>query len=166
MNTTLRRSPDDFAGTASSKASPMKSVDLSDPSRDNRDSEYPSSLGPGFNQVFSPSASTSISSSITSIMTSPITSRISLQSFSSYMPLSWSSPSPRAPSSLCIVPESSSSSASNASSDGDVAMLPRGYVSKEVQLEKLKTRLYRERAMIRNPPFDACKRCDGEAVYL
>lgn len=166
MNTTLRRFPDELTGTTSFKASPMKSVDLSDPSRDNPDVEYPSSLEPGFNHVFSPSASTSISSSITSIMTSPITSRISLQSFSSYMPLSWSSPSPRAPSSICVVPESSSSSVSNASSDGDEAMHPRGYVSKEAQLEKLKTRLLRERAMLRNPPFDACKRCDDEAVYL
>lgn len=97
------------------------------------------------------------SSSFASLMPSPIASRLSFQTFTNFIPLSWS-PRPKA--------ETSPIATTLAGELGASQIQKRGYVSKEAQLEKLKTRLLREQDMTRIVS-DVCKKCnESEAVHL
>ncbi|KAJ7590758.1 hypothetical protein C8J56DRAFT_1024565 [Mycena floridula] len=97
------------------------------------------------------------SSSFASLMPSPIASRLSFQTFTNFIPLSWS-PRPKA--------ETSPIATISAGELGASQIQKRGYVSKEAQLEKLKTRLLREQDMTRIAS-DVCKKCnESEAVHL
>ncbi|KAG6919315.1 hypothetical protein DXG01_007448 [Tephrocybe rancida] len=185
----LLRSPDLYTTPAYSAHSEMKSVDLSDhfvinttsisssttttPSQQypstsqDRNVYFPSSDAPAASPADAPLVS---SSSFSSMMTSPLSSRISLQSFTNFIPLSWSQRSiaPAAP-----IPNNTESvqKASNVlplREAAPVTPLKRGFVSKEKQLDKLRCRLERENPVkVRTSVSISCRKCDDDdAVVL
>lgn len=152
----------------------MRSVDMSDHNTPIPTNEYPKA------DLYSPPGFSSFSS----IMSSPLSARLSFQTLTNFIPLSWSpsaNPVGSAVATLCRIPESSSSSSSSSndnktellSEPGIVARVikdvsvvqKRGYVSKEKQLEKLKGRLQRDGAVMRST-VDICRNCEDEAVYV
>jgi len=137
----------------SSHDSGLFSSSIATPQRHEQQQKYPT--------IDHSSSEPSASSSFASLMPSPIASRLSFQTFTNFIPLSWS---PRSKietplAALAIVEESDANNESRGPQK-------RGYVSKEVQLEKLKARLLREQDMTRNVA-DVCKKCnEDEAVHL
>jgi len=112
--------------------------------------------------------------SFSSLMSAPITSRLSLQSFTSLIPLSWSSRSTStkiatsAVAALCLSSGTNATSAStDVSIEAPVVEVPskRGYVSREKQLEKLRCRLEKEGFMT-NPINVSCKKCENTLVVF
>ena len=107
--------------------------------------------------------SSTASPSISSIMSS-----MSLQTFTNFLPLSWSSSqqsfaAPAASTSLC---HSASSSVSEATVVPD-AVSPRkcGYVSRKKQLQLLKAQMeVKSVGTIRTPV--QCKKCDRDLVFI
>lgn len=155
----------------------LKSADLSDchpphtPSR-----EYPVQDRVIFCSAPAVTAESSTSSSFSSIISSPLSARISLQTLANFIPAAWSPRSQPVPLPF-ITPNSSPSTAdSERAVESDprpyietqrvplVVPQKRGYVSKEKQLEKLRSRLEREGVKI--SPYVHCKKCDDEAVFL
>jgi hypothetical protein len=116
-----------------------------------------------FPQDSHPHTSSTASPSISSIMSS-----MSLQTFTNFLPLSWSSPqqsfsAPAASTSLC---HSASSSVSEATVVPD-AVSPRkcGYVSRKKQLQLLKAQMEMEGVGIMRTPVQ-CKKCDRDLVFI
>lgn len=110
-----------------------------------------------------PHTSSTASPSISSIMSS-----MSLQTFTNFLPLSWSSPqqsfsAPAASTSLC---HSTSSSVSEATVVPD-AVSPRkcGYVSRKKQLQLLKAQMEMEGVGTVRTPVQ-CKKCDRDLVFI
>lgn len=104
-------------------------------------------------------------SSFSSIMSSPLSARISFQTLTNFIPISWSQRS--------NVPASLSSGVDGAPKPDDVTPrrasvpLKRGFVSKERQLEKLRSRLEREGTMkMRTSVSVCCNQCAGDVVAL
>lgn len=121
----------------------MKSVDLSE-------HERPTPSNTNRRPKTAPS-----SSPFSSIMSSPLAARLSFQTFTNFIPLSWSA-------TTAVTPPPSMASAE----PEEVAATPvrRGYVSKESQLEKLRSRLEREGQGVR--AHDVCRKCEDDAVLL
>ncbi|KAG5644924.1 hypothetical protein DXG03_007389 [Asterophora parasitica] len=148
--------------SASTNTTPTQTYPYSVPGR------TPSSSRP---PVTSPVAEATIpSSSFSSIMTSPLSARLTFQTFTNFIPMSWSqvsAPPPpvdgeSAPKTRGILPPTESASQQHAQTPSK-----RGFVSKEKQLEKLRSRLEREGTMKMKTSVTAwCDNCDEEAVAL
>jgi len=153
----------------------MKSVDLSDHKTHIPGNDYPKA------DSCSPR-----SSSFSSIMSSPLSARLSFQKLTNFIPLPWSSTNSvgSAAAALCLAPESSrsSSTTTNTNDNAEIGLRPepgnvarvikdvsvvqkRGYVSKEKQLEKLRSRLQRDDAVMTST-VDICRNCEDEAVFV
>jgi len=119
--------PSRYADNTSS-SSDMTSVDLSDRNIPAEETRKPSAA--------SNSPSVAASSSFSSIMSSPLAGRLSFQTITNYIP-SWG-----------MTPPSGTLSAAIGHDSGSMAppagLVKRGFVSKQSQLERLKTRLERE----------------------
>ncbi|KAG6820171.1 hypothetical protein H0H93_004434 [Arthromyces matolae] len=108
----------------------------------------------------------SLSSSISSIMTSPLSSRISFESFTNFIPFSWSqrniaSGAPTTHVSDSVQADDDVPSSREVFQAPAVAPVKRGFVSKEKQLEKLRSRLKQENLAKADVSFSAgCKKCD------
>jgi hypothetical protein len=156
------RSPVDDAAisTASSNSfSQIKNIgdpNFNDPIRfDNYSRPFP--------QDSHPHTSSTVSPSISSIMSS-----MSFQTFTNFLPLSWSSSqqsfaAPAASTSLC---HSTSSSVSEATVVPD-AVSPKkcGYVSRKKQLQLLKAQMEMEGVGTVRTPVQ-CKKCDRDLVFI
>ena len=156
------RSPIDDAAisTASSDSfSQIKNIgdpNFNDPIRfDNHSRPFP--------QDSHPHTSSTASPSISSIMSS-----MSFQTFTNFLPLSWSSSqqsfaAPAASTSLC---HSTSSSVSEATIVPD-AVSPKkcGYVSRKKQLQLLKAQMEMEGVGTVRTPVQ-CKKCDRDLVFI
>jgi hypothetical protein len=105
----------------------------------------------------------STASPISSIMSS-----MSFQTFTNFLPLSWSSSqqsfaAPAASSSLC---HSTSSSVSEATVVPDAVSLKKcGYVSRKKQLQLLKAQMERKGVGTMRTPVQ-CKKCDRDLVFI
>jgi hypothetical protein len=154
----------------------MKSVDLSDrynPTDNSKIStmthEYPIQ-----DPNVSPISATPAGSMFSSIISSPLTGRISFQTLTNFIPIPWSPRTPLAESATSSLATTSSSSSSvsdeipssSRTQFWSSAVIPqkRGYVSKEKQLEKLRSRL--DVVKISAAVDVRCERCDGQAVSL
>jgi hypothetical protein len=116
----------------------------------------------------SPQDSHAHTSSTTSPSISSIMSSMSFQTFTNFLPLSWSSSqqsfaAPAASTSLC---HSTSSSVSEATVVPD-AVSPRkcGYVSRKKQLQLLKAQMEMEGVGTMRTPVQ-CKKCDRDLVFI
>jgi hypothetical protein len=120
-------------------------------------------------------AGSSTSSSFSSIMSSPLAARISIQTLTDFIPATWSfrrhnaesaaSPSPD-PRRLTLTMANSEHAPERGPFPVDVAR-NRGYVSKEKQLEKLRSRLERDGTLkLKTSVNVCCKKCDDEVVFL
>jgi hypothetical protein len=185
MNTrSVRRSPETPPATRS--ASEMKSVDLSNDRNPHTPLpatiyEYPAqdcdiSRSTPTASIIPPGSSTS---SFASIMSSPLSTRISFQTLTNFIPAVWSPRNhvPETVASPCLatrrlssepVPEDGPLLSSQEQTKEPVGVTwKRGYVSKEKQLEKLRSRLEREGAVrMRTSVYVCCKRCDDKGVFL
>jgi hypothetical protein len=170
--------------TAPSTAGPseMNSVDLTahynPPTLSTTTREYPvqgRDISHSHRSASPVHAGSSTSSSFSSIMSSPLSTRISFQTLTNFIPVSWSprnhNVEPAASSSL--VSRSLNSSIVSNERAPEHCCLPvdvlrkRGYVSKEKQLEKLRSRLERDGASkMRTSVSLYCKKCDDEMVFL
>ncbi|PPQ77283.1 hypothetical protein CVT25_010865 [Psilocybe cyanescens] len=113
------------------------------------------------------SSSSSASSSISSIVSSPLSARLSFQTITNFMPLSWTS---------TLAPaDPVSHSPANSVDDDDtvvpaVTAVPRrsgAFISREQQLRKLRTRMEVEGVVaMRMPVQFQCRKCDGNAVFI
>ncbi|KAJ6567228.1 hypothetical protein DFH09DRAFT_1156364 [Mycena vulgaris] len=143
-------SPPRYADNAAARpGSDIKSVDLSDRNIPTWENPRPNAASS------SNSPSVLASSSFSSIMSSPLAGRLSFQTFTNYIP-SWGMTPPRG-------------TQSDAPGHDSRPVVPpagtvkRGFVSKQSQLERLKSRLERESLEGRSAPG---KKCDDEAVFL
>ena len=156
------RSPVDHAAiptACSNSFSQMKNIDdpyFSDPISFDKQPRL-------FSQDFHPHTSSAASPSISSIMSS-----MSFQTFTNFLPLSWSSSqqssaAPAASTSLC---HSTSSSVSEATVVPD-AVSPKkcGYVSRKKQLQLLKAQMEMEGVGTMRTPVQ-CKKCDRDLVDI
>jgi len=181
----IRRLSEVSTPSTTKPPSKMKSVNLFDhhitPTSSTTD-EYP----PPDHDISRSSHALSVglsTSSFSSIMSSPLSSRISFQTLTNFIPVSWS-PRNRTkehPSPLSITPNSSSSVVRSERAPQGGSLLysgtpgrcpvdvprKRSYVSKEKQLEKLRNRLERDGAIKTRTSFSVyCKKCDDEEVFL
>jgi len=134
----------------------MKSVDLSE-------HECPIPRHADRRPQTAPCSSPSTSSSpFSSIMSSPLAARLSFQTFTNFIPLSWSA-------TTAVVPPPTLASAEHVSIAARAVRredvnVKRGYVSKESQLAKLRSRLEHEGQGIK--AHDVCRKCEDDAVFL
>lgn len=164
----LRRSADDPPATFNSQISPseMKTLQLS------HDTFH---TPPRTHDRPENTRQATTTPSFSSLMSAPIASRLSLQSFTSFIPLSWSGRSTStktavsAAASLCLVPSSTSASlaSTEASIEEPMIQVPskRGYVSREKQLDKLRCRLEKE-GFMPNAINVSCKKCENTLVVF
>ncbi|KAG6830628.1 hypothetical protein H0H92_015720 [Tricholoma furcatifolium] len=108
-------------------------------------------------------------SSFSSIMTSPLSARLSFQSFTNFIPLSWSQRSitPTVPATDAVEGVKKVDSVQAQPVDPAPTSLKRGFVSKEKQLERLRCRLERENpTKVRNSVSTLCKKCDDDDDFV
>ena len=179
----FRRSPNDhpalpaaaFFNTSNNQytdsSSQMKSVDLS------RDSTFSFPQHPSQSSVQSSSSKrdsqssvASNTSSISSLVTSPISPRLTFQTFSKFIPLSWgvrsTPPAPPHPLERMSFDDDQTVIASSVAPPSP----PRksgSFVSREKQLRKLKNRMEVEGAAIMKVSVNIqCKKCSGHDVCI
>jgi hypothetical protein len=115
------------------------------------------------------------STSLSPIMSSPLAARLSFQTLSNFIPLSWTPGA--AAVALCIIPSSSSDISVDAAQSAPLLsdaggstprLAERKFVSKNKQMEKLRSRLSFERRNGIAPcsMVSACKGCSAGDVYL
>lgn len=104
---------------------------------------------------------------------SPLSSRLSFQTITNFIPLSWASRSATsdiAPTSSTAPSMAIHSAASSVSDDTIVAPLKAGgvgFVSREKQLRKLKARMELEGVVaMKSLVHVQCKKCNGELVFI
>ncbi|KAG5654643.1 hypothetical protein H0H81_009891 [Sphagnurus paluster] len=105
------------------------------------------------------------SSSFSALMSSPLSARLSFQTFTNFIPISWSQRASDAPSTRSFFDVASTSEISTT----PVASIPlkRCFVSKEKQLEKLRNRMKSESmSKMRTSVSFWCNRCDEKGVTL
>lgn len=105
------------------------------------------------------------SSSFSALMSSPLSARLSFQTFTNLIPISWSQRASDAPSTRSFFDVASTSETSTT----PVASIPlkRSFVSKEKQLEKLRSRMKSEgMSKMRTSVSFWCNRCDDKGVTL
>lgn len=140
----------------------MKSVGIS---------QEPSvSAPPPSQRVRSSVFSSTSSSSISSVMSSPLSGRLSFQTFTNFIPLSWGSSVNEAPTTTSSHSHSATERVSDhAVSPVNVVLSRRagGYVSREKQLRLLKTRMELEGVVAMTSFANVqCKKCDKELVFI
>lgn len=139
-------------------SSEMKSVDLTDRSSSIPTHEYPVSY------ITTTSTTTTITttpSSFSSIMSSPLAGRLSFQTLTNLMPLSWTA----VPATSCEITTSIASGNAQRRERVQSAVVSTNYVSKEKQLEKLRSRLQRDGVTMKTA-IASCRKCTDEAVFL
>jgi hypothetical protein len=179
----LRRSSDIHATRSNRSGSEMKSIDLSDHSTHHHISttpihEYPVPQGrlPHSSSPPASAAPVASSSSFSSIMSSPLSARLTFQTLTNFIPLSWGPATRTASSDFSTgsnIHDSERSISGSHSTIPSLQAMPadtprkRGYVAKEKQLEKLKSRFEREGTMkMRTTVNVCCEKCDDKAVCL
>ncbi|KAJ7162582.1 hypothetical protein C8R43DRAFT_990799 [Mycena crocata] len=144
-------SPPSHADNAIARpGSDLNSVDLSDHNTPTEETPRPSAASSSSNSPLVPA-----SSSFSSIMSSPLAGRLSFQTLTNYIP-SWGMTPPR-------VPQSDAAGHDSRSVAPPAGTVKRGFVSKQSQLERLKSRLERESLEGRGA---VGMRCDEVAVFL
>jgi len=137
----------------------MKSIDLSHDQHTQLRSQDTSSQHSSFNQ------------STVSSMPNPLAARLSFQTFTNFIPLPWASRGARTPPTLSSTGLSSATHSAASSASDDTVVLPRksagGFVSREKQLRKLRTRMEVEGVVAMKSRVQVqCKKCDGELVFI
>ncbi|TFK43312.1 hypothetical protein BDQ12DRAFT_731347 [Crucibulum laeve] len=171
MNTRslLRRSPNCSSAT-SHQTSEMKSVDLTHDSPTQRTYEHPHS------QDSPISSAIPATSSFSSLMSSPLSARLSLQTFTNFIPMAWHPIANSAAGSAASMAASLCLNAGNEYDTDNKVSKPsramasesrvRGFVSRQKQLDKLRYRLETEGSLITRDVGIHCKKCDGALVML
>ncbi|KAH9482899.1 hypothetical protein JR316_0004999 [Psilocybe cubensis] len=160
----------DVSNNNNHSSAQMKSVDLSHESTFTSPSPRPSATATTTTTRIprsSISSSSNASSSISSIVSSPLSARLSFQTITNFMPLSWTS---------TLTSASANPPAPLSDVDDDVTIVPAApavrrrsgkFVSRELQLRKLQTRMDVEGVLaMRMAVQFQCKKCDGNAVFI
>lgn len=142
---TAPHSPPRYAVNATAnQGSDMKSVDLSD-----------RNIPTGANAASCSNSSVLASPSFSSIMSSPLAGRLSFQTLTNYIP-SWGMTPTRGP-------QNDAAGHDPRAVASPAGTVKRGYISRQGQLERLKSRLERESLEGRST---AGKKSDSNAVFL
>ncbi|KIK99714.1 hypothetical protein PAXRUDRAFT_30357 [Paxillus rubicundulus Ve08.2h10] len=110
-------------------------------------------------------------------MSSPLAARLSFQTLSNFIPLSWTPGAAAVAVASCIIPSSSGNTSVDAAESAPLLSdagsstprpVERRFVSKDKQMEKLRSRLSFERRNGTTPcsMVSACKGCSPGGVYL